>query len=890
MARKEINVGTSPNKGDGDPLRTAFRKINDNFAELYTGNFAEPDAITSTLAPDTDGTYDLGKSDKRWTDLYVKDFIYLNGSRIELTSNGTLLINGGPPAERQDTVGSVFADDSTVMVDGIAGKVVGPVDTTTVDASIVTATNLNGLLTGNVVGNVTGDLKGSVYADDSTTIIDGVAGSINLDGTVKGNIIPDADEAYDIGSMTHKFRDLYLSGSTINLGGLEITNDNGVITFGGEKVVVEGGTGDVQGSVFADDSTLLVDAVNGTMFARTLTTPNLILDGDVTTLNELFIDGGGQAIGIKSQVNIVMDGDVLFQNGNITGLTGNLDGDLTGSVFGDDSTLLVDGVAGKIVGDIETDSFTVTGTGFVNLNNDAQGDTFYGGATTDKAILLLKGADYLAGSDNGGGIVIQGGAARNGGNNGDVIISSGSGGADGTGYISLLSNYITTSGTWIGTQTMDIKGSVFGDDSTLLVDGVAGKIVGNVDTSIVETNIVTSQGGNLNATGATLIVAAANGTAQGGPTLVGGAVGTAGNGGSTNLFGGPGNAGNGGNVFVSGGLGTGGDGGDVSVYAGNGSVNGGNTYIGSGNGGSGTDGSVIFTGLVDFSSATIDWVPIVSGVLVNNGLPTLPTQTLDISGSVFGDDSTLLVDGVNGTIPAANLTGVMPALDGSNLTGVTTGFSNITSTPTTLAGYGITDAATLASPAFTGTVDFSSADVTGAGFTFNQPVGGGSTELGFDADTIDFGDGKTIDMQNSSVLFGGSTVKTPGIKSVDVQSEITLADEGGAGIRIENQTTTSDPITIAGSGDVSINSLNGEVLIETDMNGLHRIFMNTGKLTLQQDYIRVITYPPSSSKGAAGDEFGMFAFGSGYIYYCTTSYTDGVADIWKRVAWSADTW
>ena len=35
MARQIINIGTSPNKGDGEPLRTAFDKINDNFSELY---------------------------------------------------------------------------------------------------------------------------------------------------------------------------------------------------------------------------------------------------------------------------------------------------------------------------------------------------------------------------------------------------------------------------------------------------------------------------------------------------------------------------------------------------------------------------------------------------------------------------------------------------------------------------------------------------------------------------------------------------------------------------------------------------------------------------------------------------------------------------------------
>ncbi len=35
MAKQTINIGTSANKGDGDPLRTAFQKINSNFSEVY---------------------------------------------------------------------------------------------------------------------------------------------------------------------------------------------------------------------------------------------------------------------------------------------------------------------------------------------------------------------------------------------------------------------------------------------------------------------------------------------------------------------------------------------------------------------------------------------------------------------------------------------------------------------------------------------------------------------------------------------------------------------------------------------------------------------------------------------------------------------------------------
>ena len=35
MALQSINIGSSANDGTGDPLRTAFDKINDNFNEVY---------------------------------------------------------------------------------------------------------------------------------------------------------------------------------------------------------------------------------------------------------------------------------------------------------------------------------------------------------------------------------------------------------------------------------------------------------------------------------------------------------------------------------------------------------------------------------------------------------------------------------------------------------------------------------------------------------------------------------------------------------------------------------------------------------------------------------------------------------------------------------------
>ena len=77
MARQVINIGSSANDGTGDPLRTAFDKINDNFVELYggdndintldanlnTNNFAITTGVTNgdvTITPNGTGSIKLG--------------------------------------------------------------------------------------------------------------------------------------------------------------------------------------------------------------------------------------------------------------------------------------------------------------------------------------------------------------------------------------------------------------------------------------------------------------------------------------------------------------------------------------------------------------------------------------------------------------------------------------------------------------------------------------------------------------------------------------------------------------------------------------------------------------------------------------------------------------
>lgn len=119
MAQQTINVGTSANSGGGDPLRNALIKVNENFTEVYAKLTALEDGSIST----------------------------------EII--GSLK-------------GSVFADDSTLIIDGSTGAITG---------------NLTGNVIGNTIGYHTGDVTGSVFADDSTVLVDAVNG--NIPGYVK---------------------------------------------------------------------------------------------------------------------------------------------------------------------------------------------------------------------------------------------------------------------------------------------------------------------------------------------------------------------------------------------------------------------------------------------------------------------------------------------------------------------------------------------------------------------------------------------------------------------------------------------------------------------------------------------------------------------------------
>ena len=59
MAKQTINIGSSANDGTGDPLRTAFDKINDNFTELYGGDDDATNFVVEDTSPQLGGNLDI---------------------------------------------------------------------------------------------------------------------------------------------------------------------------------------------------------------------------------------------------------------------------------------------------------------------------------------------------------------------------------------------------------------------------------------------------------------------------------------------------------------------------------------------------------------------------------------------------------------------------------------------------------------------------------------------------------------------------------------------------------------------------------------------------------------------------------------------------------------
>jgi cytoskeletal protein CcmA (bactofilin family) len=220
--------------------------------------------VNSSITPITDGTYDLGTTDKRWSTIYADNAIITNfsvggGEGSGLTGDIIPSVDHsfdlGSTLFRFDQghISTVNANDIKVVTDGLIDmvnaatiKVFSIVDanaTTPADLFSVMQngdTVIGGVLTVNGTGTSTfaGDVSigGSLTVEESATITALMSGTdltlsgnlvvngntdlgnaatdtISVVGVVDSNVIPAADATQNLGSVSNRWNDVYVGGT-----------------------------------------------------------------------------------------------------------------------------------------------------------------------------------------------------------------------------------------------------------------------------------------------------------------------------------------------------------------------------------------------------------------------------------------------------------------------------------------------------------------------------------------------------------------------------------------------------------------------------------------------------------------------------------------------------
>jgi len=423
MSKQTINIGQTPNDKTGDPLRTAFEKINENFTELYglvgpDGNI-DLSAVDQHIIPATDSIHDLGSPTKQWRSLYVSTGTIYIGNVPITVSNNTLVVGDvdnrvtlatlddvntailnipavdltdyALTADIPDVSSFITANDLPAPVDLTdyaltadipdvssfitANDLPAPVDLTdyaltsqipnvssfitaedipAIPADISDLTDTTNLLVSELVSTTVPTIGGTASADETgiTYLIDALS---------KWAIF--SESAFTVGEWTdvqigwtvtdnNGFTDTIASRGGFGAASFATTLNDWPAPASGKTYVFtspdyqQGFTNPIELTVGSNNWTF---DLNGVLTLPIGATNN----GRISNINGISLAVGTNFWTVDGDGGLTFP-DTTVQTTAYTGPQTTLDGDVTGSVFADDSTLLVDGVNGKIVGEIET--------------------------------------------------------------------------------------------------------------------------------------------------------------------------------------------------------------------------------------------------------------------------------------------------------------------------------------------------------------------------------------------------------------------------------------------------------------------------------------------------------------------------------------------------------
>jgi hypothetical protein len=247
----------------------------------FAGGVVANVAISGSLLVNANAVYDIGSSSQSFANVYAVNY-YGNGASLSGIITSVSNINNG---------------SSNVTVNGSGGNVTTSVGGTS-NVMVVTPTLVS--ITGDlsVSGNAT--LSGNILGDriqNGTTQIDIQTPNGNANITVNGtsntavfsttaltlatNFLPSANITYDLGSTSQRWKDLWLSNSTIYLGNAQISANATSLVFTNP----------------AGGETVLAGASAGVTGATVSATGN-ITGGNLTTAGILTVNSGAAATAI----------------------------------------------------------------------------------------------------------------------------------------------------------------------------------------------------------------------------------------------------------------------------------------------------------------------------------------------------------------------------------------------------------------------------------------------------------------------------------------------------------------------------------------------------------------------------------------------------------------
>lgn len=564
MAQQIINVGASPNDGDGNPIRTAFIKCNDNFSQLYSrAQVSPPPTLVGSLGDEAG--------------MYAYDSVYFYYCFADY--DGSSVIWGQVTQVGNISVNSIINGTSNVSIANPNGNVTISVNGAA-NVATFTATGLQipGLVS--VTGNVSGDYilgngalltglpatygnsnvadylptySGNIGAGNIAVTTALTAGTVSTTGNIlsaalistSGNIASQgtmsatgniSTAGYFVGNFAGN-----ISGNFVVPG----SNTQVLFNTNGNADAVAGFTFDTNGPNLL--TVLGTISSQGNVVAGNISTSNVVTATGNVTGGNLITAGQITATGNAVVGNVVTAG-LITATGNVTGGNLRTAGAITatGNIITSGLITATGNVSGnylRATTDVDAGG-NVTATAFTGTTVSASGNI-------TGANFRTTGLVTATGNVIGGNFVTTGTITATGNITGNYFIGNGSqltglpasyGDAN---VVSLLSAFGSNTISTTGTVT---AGNITGGNilTSGLISGTGNVTAGNVVTAGIVTATGNIVGGNVTVVNSGEI--STNGNVTGGTLLTATLITNVGNGGVAILNGGGNGVGNIGNA------------------------------------------------------------------------------------------------------------------------------------------------------------------------------------------------------------------------------------------------------------------------------------------------------------------------------------------------------